>query len=348
MAMFLLSLRQKFSANPSFTIRTCSFWVVGAFQSLERSRSLSSPASDHSHMTKLPQIIPSGRDNLGNGFRIEVVDTDFVGVSYKLLDQIDGGTEALSSSLKINDETCSCSSAALAEESLDFDEIEDLRLRKKLFYKLDKGSKEFEECNIQFHHKKSAKKRHERTTEADIKKEFNDLEKKKNQKVIKSNAAKASEQGVESRLIKNVRSCTKSTVMEEKRVRMPTINQLTDPYHLPFCLDIYISKGSVRACIVHRITSKVVAVAHSISKDMKFDLKSRKDATACAAVGAVLAQRAIEDDIHNVVYTPRKWERIEGKIQIVLQSIIDHGIDVKVKLKQKQPSKVKTCGYAND
>ncbi|RWW17903.1 hypothetical protein GW17_00018148 [Ensete ventricosum] len=340
MAMFLLSLRQKFSANPSCTLKICCFWAAGAFQSLERSRSASSPASDHSHTTKLPQIIPSGRYNLEKNFRIEVVDTDFVGVSYKLLDQMDGGTEALSSSLEINDETYSCSLASLAKESLDFDDIEDLRLRKKLFYKLDKGSKEFEEHNIEFHRKKSAKKSHERTTKADIKKEFNDLEKKKNQNVIKPNVAKASEQGVESPVIKNVRSCTKSSVMEEKRVRMPTFNQLTDPYHLPFCLDIYVSKGSVRACIVHRITSKVVTVAHSISKDMKFDLKSRKDATACAAVGLVLAQRAIEDDIHNVVYTPRKGERIEGKIQIVLQSIIDHGIDVKVKLKQKRFTKV--------
>ncbi|RZS20308.1 hypothetical protein BHM03_00052802 [Ensete ventricosum] len=291
-------------------------------------------------MTKLPQIIRSGRYHLEKNFWIEVVDTDSVGVSFKLLDQMDGGTEALSSSLEINDETCSCSLASLAKESLDFDDIEDLRLRKKLFYKLDKGSKEFEEHNIEFHRKKSAKKSHERTTKADIKKEFNDLETKKNQNVIKPNVAIASEQGVESPVIKNVRSCTKSSVMEEKRVRMPTFNQLTDPYHLPFCLDIYVSKGSVRACIVHRITSKVVTVSHSISKDMKFDLKSRKDATACAAVGLVLAQRAIEDDIHNVVYTPRKGERIEGKIQIVLQSIIDHGIDVKVKMKQKRFTKV--------
>ncbi|PQQ06025.1 uncharacterized protein Pyn_01652 [Prunus yedoensis var. nudiflora] len=74
---------------------------------------------------------------------------------------------------------------------------------------------------------------------------------------------------------------------------------------------------------------------------MKFDLGSTRNATACAAVGAVLAQRALADDIHDVIYTPRKGERLEGKLQIVLQSVIDNGINVKVKLKQitrKKPS----------
>ncbi|KAG4972763.1 hypothetical protein JHK87_029584 [Glycine soja] len=120
-----------------------------------------------------------------------------------------------------------------------------------------------------------------------------------------------------------------------KRQRTPTFNQLTGPYHEPFCLDIFISKASVRACVVHRVTSKVVAVAHSISKDFKFDLASTKNKTTCAAVGAILAQRALADDIHDIVYTPRKGERVEGKLQIVLQSIIDNGINVKVKIKQR-------------
>ncbi|KAG6393129.1 hypothetical protein SASPL_147362 [Salvia splendens] len=117
--------------------------------------------------------------------------------------------------------------------------------------------------------------------------------------------------------------------------RTPTLNQLTAPYHELFCLDVFISKGSVRACIVHRTTSNVVAVAHSISKDMKFDLGSTKNKDACAAVGRILAQRALDDDIHNVVFTPRKGERVEGKLQIVVKSIVAGGVDVKVKLKQR-------------
>jgi hypothetical protein len=83
-----------------------------------------------------------------------------------------------------------------------------------------------------------------------------------------------------------------------------------------------------------------VSVAHSISKDMKFDLGSRKGIKACVAVGALLAKRAIEDDIHNAIYTPRKGDKIEGKIEVVLRGIIENGVDVKVKLKQRKPTKV--------
>ena len=139
---------------------------------------------------------------------------------------------------------------------------------------------------------------------------------------------------------------TDSTSVGQKKVRTPTFNQLTAPYHEPFCLDIFISKASVRACIVHRMTSKVVAVAHSISKDMKFDLASTRNSTACSAVGSVLAQRALADDIHDVVYTPRKGERLEGKLQLVLQSVIDNGINVKVKIKQKKYKKLGPPTYS--
>jgi ribosomal protein L18 len=86
------------------------------------------------------------------------------------------------------------------------------------------------------------------------------------------------------------------------------------------------------------VTSRVVAVAHSISKDMKFVLGSRK--CKGTAVGALLAKRALEDDIHNALYTHRKGDRSEGKIEVVLRAIIENGVDVKVKLKQRKPVKV--------
>ena len=144
---------------------------------------------------------------------------------------------------------------------------------------------------------------------------------------------------VKNRSVTNILDKVEVYSIEKKKVRTPTFNQLTGPYHEPFCLDIYISKASVRACIIHRATSKVVAVAHSISKDMKFDLRSTRNASACAAVGEILAQKALDDDIHDVIYTPRKGDRLEGKLQIVLQSIIDNGVNVKVKLKQRRPKK---------
>lgn len=285
-------------------------------------------------------MIPTGRNHSEKEFSIKLVDSDVWGVSFGLAHSwngMDGKPEASNpTSELVDDGSSDRSPEVVKEDTPDFDDIEDLRLRKKLFYKLDKGSKEFEENNFSFHRRKSSKKKkktREKLTQADRKKECKKSEKKTNDTKVSRQKAKTLNQESE-------RARIEAPVMEGKKVRTPTFNQLTDPYHLPFCLDIYISKGSVRACVVHRITSKVVSVAHSISKDIKFDLTSKKDATACAAVGEILAKRAIEDDIYNVVYTPRKGEKIEGKIEIVLQSIIDHGVDVKVKLKQKRPQKV--------
>ena len=204
------------------------------------------------------------------------------------------------------------------------DEIDDMRHRKKLFYKLDRGSREFEENNVPLRRSRKREKANTKNS-----KECMNVEPIK---PVSANVPK----------LKAKRSARDDNIVEVKRERVPTFNQMTDPYHHPFCLDIHVTKGSVRACFVHRVTSRVVAVAHSISKDMKFDLGSRKGKglKACAAVGAVLAKRAIEDDIHNAVYTPRKGDRIEGKIEVVLRAIIDNGVDVKVKLKQRKPIKV--------
>jgi hypothetical protein len=40
------------------------------------------------------------------------------------------------------------------------------------------------------------------------------------------------------------------------------------------------------------------------------------------------------------MYTSRKGDRIERKIEVVLRAIIENGVDVKVKLKQRKPIKV--------
>lgn len=210
----------------------------------------------------------------------------------------------------------------------DFDDIDDLRICGKLFYKLDKDSKEYEEYNYDFHRRKKSSKSKTKETPRN------------------SNSVSDSKQKDDNRENKMKGNPRNNLKMEEtfteKKQRVPTFNQVTAPYHEPFCLDIYISKASVRACIVHRATSKVVVVAHSISKDMKCDLGSTRNAAACDAVGKVLAQRALADDIHNVVYTPRKGEKLEGKLQSVLQSLINNGVLVKVKLKQK---KVRNTGF---
>ncbi|XP_012481868.1 uncharacterized protein LOC105796650 isoform X1 [Gossypium raimondii] len=224
----------------------------------------------------------------------------------------------------------------ISEDDQDFDDIDNMRIRGNLFYKIDRGSKEFEEYAYDFHRKKGPKNKDDRKESKNKESLHKKDDPKESKRLEKSNV----------KLLKDVKNGSVRNIPDkvevcsaEKKVRTPTFNQLTGPYHEPFCLDIYISKASVRACIIHRATSKVVAVAHSISKDMKFDLGSTRNASACAAVGLILAQRALDDDIHDVIYTPRKGDRLEGKLQIVLQSIIDNGVNVKVKLKQRRPKK---------
>lgn len=224
----------------------------------------------------------------------------------------------------------------ISEDDQDFDDIDNMRIRGNLFYKIDRGSKEFEEYAYDFHRKKGPKNNDDHRESKNKESLHKKDDPKESKRLEKSNV----------RLLKDVKNGSVRNIPDkvevcsaEKKVRTPTFNQLTGPYHEPFCLDIYISKASVRACIIHRASSKVVAVAHSISKDMKIDLGSTRNASACAAVGLILAQRALDDDIHDVIYTPRKGDKLEGKLQIVLESIIDNGVNVKVKLKQRRPKK---------
>lgn len=279
------------------------------FESRNGAGSIEPPTSHLRRPVDLPSLVPTRPARL-DGFSIELVDDGLWPRS--LCGRADAAAAPRAAACpapRVPD-----SNSAL-DAPPDMDEIEDLRLRKELFYKLDRDSKEFEEYNIDF-------RRRRHRNQSSHGKGQEEKECKRPEKPIRSHEI-AEPKGV----------------AEKRARRAPTFNQLTGPYHLPFCLDIHVTKGSVRACVVHRVTSRVVAVAHSISKDLRLDVGSRKDAKACAAVGAVLAQRAVEDDIHNVVYTPRKGDKIEGKLEVVLRAIIDNGIDVKVKLKQRRPVK---------
>ncbi|CAI0465955.1 unnamed protein product [Linum tenue] len=216
-----------------------------------------------------------------------------------------------------------------------------MRIRGNLFYKLDRHSKEYQEYSFDFHRRKkkgddareSGKReslaKNEQTKESKRNEDSSPVEAKRTTLIAKNGKAYTLMNDVSGSVAEEMR----------KKVRTLTFNQLTAPYHEPFCLDIHISNASARASVIHRGTSKVVAVAHSISKDIKFDMGSTRNEATCRAVGQILAQRALEDDIHNVVYTPRRGERLEGKLQIVLQSIIDSGLSVKVKLKQRKHKK---------
>ncbi|KAM0915912.1 hypothetical protein ACQ4PT_010514 [Festuca glaucescens] len=280
--------------------------ILHIFRSLSIQPSRTSP-----DQIQLPQTSPCSNANaLGAGFHIDIVDSDLWPSSFGFSLEPMLGDECLDSFQEHEEEVYDSD-----------DEIDDMRNRKKLFYKLDRGSKEFEENNLPLRRRWKREKSNTKNPS-----DGNKLEPSKPPPL---KVPKLKVQPVE----------RKDDMVEVKRGRVPTFNQMTGPYHYPFCLDIHVSKGSVRACFVHRVTSRVVSVAHSISKDMKFDLGSRKGIKACVAVGALLAKRAIEDDIHNAIYTPRKGDKIEGKIEVVLRGIIENGVDVKVKLKQRKLTK---------
>ncbi|CAL5350236.1 unnamed protein product [Camellia sinensis] len=111
-----------------------------------------------------------------------------------------------------------------------------------------------------------------------------------------------------------------------------SFKQRTIAYMEPFTLGVFISKRFVSASFTHRVTSKQVAVAGTNSKDIKAALKSRSNISACLAVGRILAERAREADVYTASYTPRERDKFEGKIRVVVQSLIDNGIDVKMKM----------------
>ncbi|XP_022721745.1 uncharacterized protein LOC111279109 [Durio zibethinus] len=294
------------------------------------------PSTNYSSRIHLSPLFNDSYSHLGH-YDIELVDDETWQVSSGLAHAYKGfdtevGTRQFTEAVgqRVDD------GSPKSEDDQDFDDIDNMRIRGSLFYKIDRSSKEFEEYTYDFHRKKGSKNKDDsKESEKERLKKKDDP--KKSKRTEKSNVNLL--EVVKNRSVTNVLDKFEVCSVEKKKVRAPTFNQLTGPYHEPFCLDIYISKASVRACIVHRATSKVVAVAHSISKDMKFDLGSTRNASACAAVGEILAQRALDDDIHDVIYTPRKGDRLEGKLQIVLQSIIDNGVNVKVKLKQRRPKK---------
>lgn len=96
----------------------------------------------------------------------------------------------------------------------------------------------------------------------------------------------------------------------------------------PFSLDVFLSGKYIHASVMHRVTSKVVAVVSTNAKEFRHQLKSYKDFTACKVVGETLAVRAKEADVFSVVYEPRKGEKFEGRLAAVVHTIEDNGINV--------------------
>ncbi|XP_071688041.1 uncharacterized protein [Rutidosis leptorrhynchoides] len=112
----------------------------------------------------------------------------------------------------------------------------------------------------------------------------------------------------------------------EKRPNKKSWKQRTDMYMRPFQLNIFFSKRFIHAKVMHRGTSKVISVATTNSKDLRNALPSLIDNEACRVIGTLIAERSKEADVFAVAFEPKKNERIEGRLAIVLDTIKDNGI----------------------
>ncbi|BAF09699.1 Os02g0689700, partial [Oryza sativa Japonica Group] len=55
-------------------------------------------------------------------------------------------------------------------------------------------------------------------------------------------------------------------------------------------------------------------------------LPSLVDDNACRTIGRLIAERSMDADVFAMSYEPKKNERIEGKLGIVIDTIKEHGI----------------------
>lgn len=94
----------------------------------------------------------------------------------------------------------------------------------------------------------------------------------------------------------------------------------------PFLLDVFFSKRFIHAKVMHRGTSKVISVASTNSKDLRYSLPSLTDNEACRVVGTLIAERCKDADVFAISFEPKKNERVEGRLGIVLDTIKDNGI----------------------
>ncbi|KAL0913498.1 hypothetical protein M5K25_016963 [Dendrobium thyrsiflorum] len=111
-----------------------------------------------------------------------------------------------------------------------------------------------------------------------------------------------------------------------KKPNRKSWRQRTDMYMRPFLLNVFFSKRFIHAKVMHRGTSKVVSVASTNAKDLRNTLPSLTDYDACRTIGQLIAERSKEADVFAMAFEPKKNERIEGKLGIVLDTIKVNGI----------------------
>ncbi|KAG0598353.1 hypothetical protein M758_12G066300 [Ceratodon purpureus] len=69
-----------------------------------------------------------------------------------------------------------------------------------------------------------------------------------------------------------------------------------------FILDVFLSGKYIDAGVMHRVTSKVIAVLSTNAKEFRNHLKLYKDSSARKVVAETLAERAREADVFSLVY----------------------------------------------
>lgn len=111
-----------------------------------------------------------------------------------------------------------------------------------------------------------------------------------------------------------------------KRPNRKSWKQRTDMYMRPFLLNVFFSRKFIHAKVMHRPTSKVISVATTNARDIRTNIPSLVDNEACRLIGKLIAERSMDADVYAVSYEPRKGERIEGKLGIVIDTIKEHGI----------------------
>ncbi|CAB4299726.1 unnamed protein product [Prunus armeniaca] len=88
----------------------------------------------------------------------------------------------------------------------------------------------------------------------------------------------------------------------------------------------FLFKTIIHAKVMHRGTSKVISVASTNSKDLRYSLTSLVDNDACRVIGNLIAERCKDADVFAMCFEPKKNERIEGRLGIVLDTIRENGI----------------------
>ncbi|KAF4353799.1 hypothetical protein CsatB_006979 [Cannabis sativa] len=127
-------------------------------------------------------------------------------------------------------------------------------------------------------------------------------------------------------VIKSAAYTRRSRGEAAKKPNRKSWKQRTEMYMKPFLLNVFFSKRFVHAKVMHRGTSKVVSVATTNAKDLRFQLPSLTDNNACKVIGNLIAERSIEADVYAMAFEPKKNERIEGRLGIILDTIKENGI----------------------